>query len=306
MTDRGSRQTSLAYALLLALGVHGLLLWLPMPPRPAPRSLPQAPVQVRAILVPRPEPSPVTAAPAMEPAPPAPAPEPTPPEPAPQPAVAPVPAVPVEPPSPPIRATKVAPAPRVIATPKPVAAPAPAVAKAKPKPASQSADAPPPAKPTVAPPRGGGGRTGAGQLLASGEDVARSLAAADQPSPHGSKGSRSKELGAAPRDYAQAAYLEAWRRKVEQIGNLNFPEQAKRDRLSGSLVLRVAVRSDGSVESIRVVRSSGSKILDDAATAIVRLAAPFAPFPAGIRAEADVLEITRTWQFRSDHRLLAQ
>jgi protein TonB len=100
--------------------------------------------------------------------------------------------------------------------------------------------------------------------------------------------------------------LEAWRRKVEQIGNLNFPEQAKRDRLSGSLVLRVAVRSDGSVESIRVVRSSGSKILNDAATAIVRLAAPFAPFPAGIRAEADVLEITRTWQFRSDHRLLAQ
>jgi protein TonB len=68
-------------------------------------------------------------------------------------------------------------------------------------------------------------------------------------------------------------------------------------------VLHLAVRADGSLDAVRVVRSSGSKVLDDAAVGIVRLAAPFAPFPPEIRAEADVLDITRTWQFLSTHRL---
>ena len=63
------------------------------------------------------------------------------------------------------------------------------------------------------------------------------------------------------------------------------------------LLMHVAVRSDGSVERIRVVRSSGHKLLDDAAVRIVRLSAPFAPFPPEIRKQVDVLDITRTWQF---------
>jgi protein TonB len=63
------------------------------------------------------------------------------------------------------------------------------------------------------------------------------------------------------------------------------------------------VRADGSVESIRVARSSGQKILDDAAVRIVRLAAPFAPFPAEIRQQVDVLDITRTWVFERNNRL---
>ncbi|MEW8292588.1 MAG: energy transducer TonB, partial [Candidatus Thiodiazotropha endolucinida] len=103
-----------------------------------------------------------------------------------------------------------------------------------------------------------------------------------------------------------AAYLDAWRRKVERIGNLNYPDQAKRSRLYGNLVLHVAVKADGSVEQIKVLHSSGHKILDDAAVRIVRLAAPFSPFPNEIRKETDILDITRTWQFLRSGRLNSQ
>lgn len=114
---------------------------------------------------------------------------------------------------------------------------------------------------------------------------------------------RRKAVSASTREYKYASYLEAWRRKVEAIGNLNYPEEAKRRKLYGNLILHVAVRSDGSLERVRVLRSSGVDLLDEAAIRIVELAAPFAPFPPEIRAEADVLDITRTWQFLSTNRL---
>jgi protein TonB len=91
--------------------------------------------------------------------------------------------------------------------------------------------------------------------------------------------------------------MEAWRAKVERVGNLNYPDDARKRQLSGSLILDVALNPDGSVNQITVRQSSGHKILDDAADRIVRLAAPFAPFPDDIRAETDILHITRTWQF---------
>jgi protein TonB len=97
--------------------------------------------------------------------------------------------------------------------------------------------------------------------------------------------------------------MEAWRRKVENIGNLNYPEEARRKKLYGNLLLHVAVRSDGSVERVRLLKSSGHKLLDDAAINIVKLAAPYAPFPPDIRKEVDVLDITRTWQFLNSNRL---
>jgi protein TonB len=97
--------------------------------------------------------------------------------------------------------------------------------------------------------------------------------------------------------------MEAWRRKVERIGNLNYPSEARELGLFGSLILHVAVRADGSLEGIRVVRSSGHKVLDDAAIRIVELAAPFAPFPPNIKRETDVLDITRTWQFQRNNQL---
>ncbi|HIE56227.1 MAG TPA: energy transducer TonB [Chromatiaceae bacterium] len=89
------------------------------------------------------------------------------------------------------------------------------------------------------------------------------------------------------------------------MSNLNYPDAAKRKKLYGDLLLHVAVKADGSVSEIRVVRSSGHKILDDAAMRIVRLAAPFAPFPEEIRKEVDILDITRTWQFLSNNRLFS-
>lgn len=100
--------------------------------------------------------------------------------------------------------------------------------------------------------------------------------------------------------YKAAAYEKAWHDKVERIGNLNYPEEARRKRLAGSLVLSVAIRHDGSLEQVELRRSSGHPELDQSAIRIVRLAAPFARFPAALKQEADVLVITRTWKFYSD------
>ena len=102
---------------------------------------------------------------------------------------------------------------------------------------------------------------------------------------------------------ADAFYLNSWRRKIESIGNLNYPEEARRQKLYGSLRLMVAVLPDGSLKDVELLESSGHKVLDDAAIRIVRLAAPFAPFPDELRQTTDVLEIIRTWQFRKNSSL---
>ena len=91
--------------------------------------------------------------------------------------------------------------------------------------------------------------------------------------------------------------MEAWRSKVERVGNLNYPEEARKRKLSGSLVLDVALSPDGSINNITVRQSSGHKVLDDAAIRIVKLSAPFSPFPDAIQGETDILHIIRTWQF---------
>nr|MCU0937331.1 energy transducer TonB [Gammaproteobacteria bacterium] len=79
-----------------------------------------------------------------------------------------------------------------------------------------------------------------------------------------------------------------WRAKVERVGNLNYPDEARRQKLSGSLLLDVSVNTDGTVNEIQLRRSSGHKVLDDAAIRIVRLAAPFPPFPKDIEQEVDM------------------
>ena len=91
--------------------------------------------------------------------------------------------------------------------------------------------------------------------------------------------------------------------KITRIGNLNYPEEATRRNITGSLLLDVAINTDGSLNSLTLLRSSGSKVLDDAAMRIVKLAAPFAQFPDELRSDTDVLHITRTWEFLDSHRL---
>ncbi len=108
-------------------------------------------------------------------------------------------------------------------------------------------------------------------------------------------------VGANVKEYSFARYVEDWVSKVERVGNLNYPEAARRQGIYGSLKLTVSIYADGRIETIEVDRSSGSKVLDAAAENIVRLAAPYAAFPDDMRKKADILSITRTWTFtRSD------
>ncbi len=102
---------------------------------------------------------------------------------------------------------------------------------------------------------------------------------------------------------ADAFYLNSWRRKIEKIGNLNYPAEARRRKLYGSLRLMVAILPDGSLREVELLESSGHRVLDDAAVQIVKLASPFAPFPDELRETTDVLEIIRTWQFRKNSSL---
>ncbi|KAF1056606.1 MAG: hypothetical protein GAK44_00167 [Pseudomonas delhiensis] len=102
-----------------------------------------------------------------------------------------------------------------------------------------------------------------------------------------------------------AWYKEEWRKKIERIGNLNYPDEARRQRIYGSLRLLVSINSDGSLYEVQVLESSGQPMLDQAAQRIVRLAAPFAPFSGDLK-DFDRLEIIRTWRFERGDRLSSQ
>jgi periplasmic protein TonB len=140
-------------------------------------------------------------------------------------------------------------------------------------------------------------RPSATALLTNSFEIAALSAEIKQKEQRRAERPKRKFISASTREYKYAAYMEAWRSKVERVGNLNYPEQARKRKLSGSLILDVALNPDGSINMITVRRPSGHKMLDDAAIRIVKLAAPFSPFPDAIRAEADILHITRTWQF---------
>ena len=113
-------------------------------------------------------------------------------------------------------------------------------------------------------------------------------------------------LGARAKAADDALYLEAWRQKVERIGNLNYPSAAKNQKIYGKLQLTVSIRADGSVENIHIDKSSGSKVLDGAAMNIVRLAAPYAKFSREMKKTTDILGITRTWTFTNEDSVITQ
>jgi len=102
-----------------------------------------------------------------------------------------------------------------------------------------------------------------------------------------------------------ARYVEDWRLKIERIGKRNYPAEARAQNLYGSLELAVVIRADGALQEVRLLRSSGHTVLDQAAQDIVRMAAPYAPFPPTLAAEFRSLEVVRKWSFTTANQLSA-
>lgn len=94
-----------------------------------------------------------------------------------------------------------------------------------------------------------------------------------------------------------AAYVRNWIDKVVRVGNINYPSEARQANIYGNARILVSLRKDGTVKELAILESSGSTVLDDAAIRIVRMAAPFAPFPDSLKEDVDELEIIRTWVF---------
>jgi len=115
-----------------------------------------------------------------------------------------------------------------------------------------------------------------------------------------------KYMNSSTKEFLPARYMRDWINRVERIGNLNYPDKARRDRLSGTLVLDVTINAKGELLNTELRRSSGHQILDDAAQRIVKLAAPFPAFPDKLRQEADVIHITRSWEFLASNELRSQ
>jgi protein TonB len=134
------------------------------------------------------------------------------------------------------------------------------------------------------------------ELIERSLEMARLAAEIERQSETYAKRPKRKFVSASTREYEYATYLRSWVSRVERIGNLNYPDEARRRNLTGQLVMTVAVRRDGTVERIDVVQPSGYPLLDEAAQRTVRLSEPFAPLPE-TREKIDVLHITRTWQF---------
>lgn len=114
---------------------------------------------------------------------------------------------------------------------------------------------------------------------------------------------KTKNLGLRAEGVGYAQYSNDWQTKVERIGTLNYPQEA-RGKLSGSLILTVYIKRDGTVERIEIDRPSGHRVLDEAARRIVRMAEPFARFPPEMLRDGwDQISITRKWTFTSSNQL---
>ncbi len=107
---------------------------------------------------------------------------------------------------------------------------------------------------------------------------------------------KKKFFSASTQEYEYAAYMRAYVARLERVGTLNFPDEARRRNLAGSVVLTVEIRRDGSVASIDTIQSSGIPVLDQAAVQTVRLAVPFPELPH-TKDDPDILNITRTFRY---------
>jgi periplasmic protein TonB len=159
--------------------------------------------------------------------------------------------------------------------------PAPPVAIAQPKPPSE-------VRPEPTTPSAADILNASREMLQLEAQVSRSMEAYQ-------KRPRRTFVGARAKEFRFARYIEDWRSKIERVGELNYPASAR--GIYGHLLVSVEIRADGSLENVEISRSSGKQVLDEAAVRIVRLAAPFAPFPPDIARDTDILSITRTWSF---------
>ena len=178
------------------------------------------------------------------------------------------------------------------APPERTPAPPPAPAEAQPEPSET--------EPVDKPPRSVLAETTTHDLARAITAQAEELSARHEPRADDSS-PRVRRLASPPADDPELAYyLDSWRRKVERVGNINYPSEARARGLSGTLRLLVVIEPDGGLQDVRVLASSGHSLLDDGAVRIVNLAAPFSPFTKRMRDRIDVLEIERTWRFRKD------
>ena len=106
-----------------------------------------------------------------------------------------------------------------------------------------------------------------------------------------------KYLFASTRDTDDAMYLMAWTQKIQRFGNLNYPKLAKKYNLEGELLIYVAIAKDGSLINTRILKTSGHKILDDAARHIVELSAPFSSIPKEVLDDKSHIVIIKKWLF---------
>lgn len=106
--------------------------------------------------------------------------------------------------------------------------------------------------------------------------------------------------------YLASQYVKDWEDKVERTGNLNYPESARKITNAQMLTMDVGINADGSIYSMRIVKSSGNKALDEAAKRIVKMSAPFAELPTELLQEGDVLVITRVWKFSDETGMTAK
>jgi len=113
-------------------------------------------------------------------------------------------------------------------------------------------------------------------------------------------GPRELVISASTRESRIAAYLSGWKRQVERVGTLNFPRQAQSRAAGRHPTLEVAIAADGKLEEVVVRNSSGERVVDNAAVEILRIAAPFEPFPEFLRTDYDVLRFAYEWRFGSD------
>ena len=111
---------------------------------------------------------------------------------------------------------------------------------------------------------------------------------------------RRQTVSAETKDPIYAEYVEEWRRRVEIIGNLYYPEEVALKNISGDLLLDVAIDKKGNLKGVKILRTSGNPVLDGAAINIVKLAAPFSPLPEKVTEDTDILHITRTWKFTNE------